>query len=151
MMNLLYAFYAGLGSFAFGILFNIRGKNLIFAGISGMIGWLTYLTLLDNGNSTNVSLFGASLIVSLLSEILARILKSPVTIYVIAGIIPLVPGSGMYNTMFECITGSLDKAISLGFSTLINAGSIALGIVFVSSIGRFLFKKKEYRLLHLRK
>ena len=116
-----------------------------------MIGWLTYLTLLDNGNSTNVSLFGASLIVSLLSEILARILKSPVTIYVIAGIIPLVPGSGMYNTMFESITGSLDKAISLGFSTLINAGSIALGIVFVSSIGRFLFKKKEYRLLHLRK
>ena len=116
-----------------------------------MFGWLTYLTLLDNGHSINVSLFGASLAVSLLSEILARILKNPVTIYVIAGIIPLVPGGGMYNTMFESITGSPEKAMSLGFATLINAGSIALGIVFVSSIGRFLFKKKEYKLLHRRK
>ncbi len=40
---ILNSFYAFLSSLGFGILFNIRGKNLIIASIGGGLGWFTYL------------------------------------------------------------------------------------------------------------
>ena len=37
--------------------------------------------------------------VSALAELLARLLKAPATIFLVIGIIPLVPGGGLYYTM----------------------------------------------------
>lgn len=34
-----------LASLGFGIIFNIKGKNLIFASIGGAISWFSYLYL----------------------------------------------------------------------------------------------------------
>jgi uncharacterized membrane protein YjjB (DUF3815 family) len=56
---------------------------------------------------------------------MARIIKAPVTIFLICSIIPLVPGSGMYYTMLECVKGSINNALNQGFETLSNAMSIA--------------------------
>jgi Uncharacterized conserved protein len=51
----------------------------------------------------------------------------------ICAIIPLVPGAGMYYTMFETIKGNLDKTIILGIETISSAGAIAVATVLVSS------------------
>ncbi|MFD3156433.1 threonine/serine exporter family protein [Haloimpatiens sp. FM7330] len=143
ILNTLYAFIASLG---FGVLFNIKGKNLIFASIGGGLGWLFYLICLNNQFSDTYSLFIASLIVSLFSEIMARSFKAPVTVFIICSILPLVPGGGMYYTMLESVKGNIDKSINLGVHTLINAGSIAVAIVLVSSLFKLItfykFNKK---------
>jgi uncharacterized membrane protein YjjB (DUF3815 family) len=50
------AVYALLASLGFGVLFNIKGKNLLFASLGGAITWLFYLLYLKVGNSNIVAL-----------------------------------------------------------------------------------------------
>lgn len=123
-----------LASLGFGIIFNIKGKNLIFASIGGAISWFSYLYLKENYIGDILSLFISSILFSIYSEICARLLKTPVTTLVICALIPLVPGSGMYYTMYETISGNISRAVELGLNTLASAGTLALGVIFVSTI-----------------
>lgn len=137
ILNFIYAFFSSLG---FGILFNIRDKNLIIASIGGGLSWFTYLLALRLQPSIVFSLFLASMVGSIYSEIMARLYKSPVTIFIICAIIPLVPGGGMYYATLEAVKGNFNAALSKGALTLFSAGAIAIGIVFVSSTST-IFKK----------
>lgn len=132
-----------MGSFGFGIIFNIKGINLLFASLGGGLSWLSYLFLLECGVSDIIAMFFSAIIFSIYSEIFARILKTPVTTLVICCLIPLVPGAGMYNTMYEIITGNTTEALSLALTTLASAGNLALGIILVSTITRHI--KKIYQ------
>lgn len=125
---------AFLGSFGFGIIFNIKGKKLFFAAIGGGLSWFFYLFLTKYEISNILSLFIASIIFSTYSEICARYLKTPVTTLVICALIPLVPGAGMYYTMYETILGNVSGAVKLGIDTVASAGTLALGVIFVSTI-----------------
>lgn len=127
-------FVAFVASLGFGIIFNIRGKNLIFAALGGGLSWFFYLFLTQNEISNILSLFISSIIFSIYSEICARYLKTPVTTLVVCALIPLVPGAGMYYTMYETILGNIGKAASLGLDTISSAGTLALGVIFVSTI-----------------
>lgn len=138
--NYLYAFICTL---SFGVLFNIRGKKLIATSLGGGLGWIIYLISTNMDISKTGALFVASIVVSVYSEIMARFLKNPVTLFAISAIIPLVPGSGMYYTMYEFIQGNADKALILGIETFFSAGSIACGIILVSSITSLISTKKD--------
>lgn len=137
-----------MGSLGFGVLFNIRGKKLIFAGIGGGLSWFFYLLFLHMFSMQTLAYFVASIAASIYSEFFARILKCPVTTFIICSIIPIVPGSGMYYTMFESIQGNVEKSLSTGVITLFAAGAIAVGIILVSSITRvFTFiKNSKYKM-----
>ncbi len=132
-----------LASLGFGIIFNIKGKNLIFASIGGAISWFSYLYLKENYVGDILSLFISSILFSIYSEICARLLKTPVTTLVICALIPLVPGSGMYYTMYETISGNISRAVELGLNTLASAGTLALGVIFVSTITKQVNKFKK--------
>ena len=137
-----------IASFGFGVIFNIKGITLIFASIGGGLSWLAYLFFKEVGLTEIMSLFLSSLIFSIYCEIGARILKTPVTTLIICALIPLVPGAGMYNTMYEVISGNINSAIESGLNTLASAGTLALGVIFVSTITRQLtnLKKAKERL-----
>ncbi|APC40683.1 threonine/serine exporter family protein [Clostridium estertheticum] len=137
---ILNSFYAFLSSLCFGVLFNIRGKNLIIASLGGGLAWLTYLISGRLQPSLVFSLFLASMVGSIYSEIMARLYKNPVTMFVICAIIPLVPGGGMYYATLEAVKGNFTVALTKGAETLFSAGAIAVGIVLVASIST-VFKK----------
>ena len=144
LLESLFAFFATLG---FGILFNIKGKNLFYAALGGGLSWLLSSSFINNGFSVTSSFFVTSVIFSIYSEIFARILKTPVTTLVICALIPLVPGGGMYYTMYEAVTGNIMKSLELGIQTLANAGALSLGIILVSTVTRILLgakKRKEF-------
>ena len=137
---ILNSFYAFLSSLGFGVLFNIRGRNLIIASLGGGLAWFTYLLSVRLQPSIVFSLFLASMVGSIYSEIMARLYKNPVTMFIICAIIPLVPGGGMYYSTLEAVKGNFSVALSKGAVTLFSAGAIAVGIVFVASIST-IFKK----------
>jgi len=137
---ILNSFYAFLSSLGFGVLFNIRGKNLIIASLGGGLAWLTYLISGRLQPSLVFSLFLASMVGSIYSEIMARLYKNPVTMFIICAIIPLVPGGGMYYATLEAVKGNFTVALTKGAETLFSAGAIAVGIVLVASIST-IFKK----------
>ena len=136
------AFVASLG---FAIIFNIRGRKVIFAAIGGGLSWFCYLYFTNSGISVILSLFISSIVFSIYSEICARFLKTPVTTLVICALIPLVPGAGMYNTMYETILGNISGAVQLGLNTLASAGALALGVIFVSTITKQVMHLKKVK------
>ncbi|MGL4730803.1 MAG: threonine/serine exporter family protein [Clostridium sp.] len=132
--------YAFISSLGFGLLFNVRNRDLFLTSLGGGLSWFVYKFLIYLGYSVIISLFWGTIAVCILSEICARIFKKPVTTYLICGIIPLVPGSGMYYTTFEAVKGNYALSISKGLDTLFYAGSIAVAIMFISALSRILYK-----------
>ena len=128
------AFGAALGSLGFAILFNIRGDKLFIAAIIGGAGGLVYDVVLKLDHSVVVSLFFASVAISVLSEVFARVSKCPVTTFLVCALIPLVPGGGMYYTMLEIVQDNLNGALVRGIDTVAQACSIAVGCILVSSL-----------------
>ena len=131
ILQIIFSFFASLG---FGIIFNIKGKNLIFASIGGSIGWITYITLGETNIPVVLCYLISSIIISTYSEIMARVLKTPVTTIIIASLMPLVPGAGMYYTVYEAILGNLHNSILKGIQTMSYALSLAVGIILISTI-----------------
>ena len=138
-----FAFFATLG---FGILFNIKGHKLFYAGLGGGISWFVSLYCESLGFDTISSFFIASIIFSIYSEVMARVLKTPVTTLIICALIPLVPGGGMYYTMVEAITGDIMKSLEIGIKTIASAGALALGVILVSTITKTIIKNKKVKI-----
>lgn len=134
------AFLASLG---FGLLFNIKGKNLFLAGLVGGVGGVCYKIPLYYGCNEILANFIGVIALSFLSEILAHKCKSPVTTFLVCGLIPLVPGAGMYKTMLEAIHGNAIPALNIGLSTISIAGALAFGILLVSTIMRLYYHEKR--------
>lgn len=135
---LIESFFSGVATLAFAIMFNIRGKFLTWAAIGGFLSWFVYMISLEKFNNTTMAMFIASIFLSVYSEILARKLKTPVTTLVVCALMPLVPGSGMYYTMYSAVSGEITKTWNLAASTLSSAGVLALGVILVSTITRLL-------------
>lgn len=144
ILNGLYAFIATAG---FGVLFNIRGKQLFWAALGGGITWYLYLLIDKTTSSQLLSYFAASIAAGMYAELMARLLKTPATVFVMCGIIALVPGGGMYYTMFESVQGNVSKSLSLGLETMSIAGAIALGILVSSSILKLVTYNKKKSIL----
>lgn len=135
ILQIICAFIATLG---FGILFNVRDKNLFFASFGGALGWLAYLISMNISSSPMVATFIASIVISSYAEIFSRVLKNPVTLFLICALIPLVPGSGMYYTILAAVQGDVMLSLNKGIETLSVAGTIALGIITVSTLSRLI-------------
>jgi uncharacterized membrane protein YjjB (DUF3815 family) len=118
------------------ILYNIKGKNLFFSPLGAGLTWLVYSIALGNESFSIYAVFLGSLAAGVYSEVMARLRRAPVTIFVICAIIPMVPGLRMMDTMLEILNGNTETAISLGVTTIITAGLIAIGIFVVSSTFR---------------
>ena len=93
--------------------------------------------------SETARFFTATIVVSVLSEVLARVLKAPATIFLIIGIIPLVPGGGLYYTMDYLINGDYPMFSQVGLQTASTAAAIAVGASLVTSIVRMLPRRRR--------
>ena len=123
-------------AYSFGILFNIKGKYLIIAGFGGSIGWFLYKFCVQISLGESFSLFIASIGFSIYCESCARLYKTPSIILSVCCLIPLVPGYGIYNTLYAFLIKDYIQAIDYGVSTISNACSLALGIILISTIYR---------------
>lgn len=148
-------FFSFLATVGFSIFFNSPKKSLIPAGTIGAIGWTVYIILFDiSGNGILANFFAAALI-SLFSEILARKMKYPAIIFVIPGILPLVPGLGLYNAMLSLVEGNYTNSISVGTNALFVSAAIAMGVLLITSLVKtyyiicFKFKQKKLQLKNL--
>ena len=135
---------AALSTLGFSILFYVHPRRLPAATLGGILTTAAYLIaghfmegeLLPN-------LIGA-LVGAGYSEIMARVTKVPVPVYMVPCVIPLVPGGGLYETMFSFVTGNYAAAATAGMRTLQIALGIAGGIVIASVLG-IIFRPRFFR------
>lgn len=125
------------------ILFQVPKRNVVLTALGGGLGCLVNELCLLASLSDFFSIFLASLTLAMYSEIMARIRKTTVPTFLISGLFPLVPGAGMYYTMLAIVHHELDNALSTGINTLSTAALMALGILFVSTLSRLIFRQKQ--------
>lgn len=134
-MNLLLSFIVGaLSCVGFCLIINSPKRSIIIASIVGGLGWTTYQYLLTTGSTKAMAAFIATCIVAISSDFSSRKFKESAIVFVIPGILPLVPGAGMYYTMRELINSNYDKAASTAQTTFFIAGAIALALLMTGSI-----------------
>lgn len=144
-MSLFFEFIiASICSISFAILFNCPKKELLSAGVCGGIGWLIYSIIKILTSSASLSVLFASITVGLIGEALAHRNKKPATVFIVPGIIPLVPGYGLYHTMLTVIESGLGAASAIAIETIFAAISIASGLIISSALGK-VFRKKVNR------
>ncbi len=80
--------------------------------------------------------FLAALVIAAYAEIMARVRKCPVTSYLLISSLPLVPGAGIYYTMQYALQGDMQMCLNQGMRTLGLAGSLAVGMLLMSSAVR---------------
>ncbi|MDG5789998.1 threonine/serine exporter family protein [Evansella sp. AB-P1] len=122
---------------AFGIIFSIPKRALLFGGTIGMITWGVLQSGLLLGTSSVFSTAIASLTAAIISHFLAKKIRIPVTALSIPGILPLVPGSRAYFTMLSFVEGDYLTGLEYGVETMLQAGAIAAGLVFALAIFSF--------------
>lgn len=126
---------ATLGTFAFSMVFHLRKAFLGWAAFGGFLSWAIYLLVLNGlGQSPFISCLISAICVAFYGEILARLLKGPATVFVIPGVLPLIPGSGLYNTMKWAVSADWEQAQYYGFLTIQFALGIAIGISLVMGV-----------------
>lgn len=121
---------------AFGVQFGIRFRHLIAASIGSLVSELIFTLLSLNGISEMKCCFVAAAAVTAYSEAMARFCKAPVNMYLIVGIIPLVPGGLSYYAMLALVMGDNDTFMNRSVDAFAAAGAIAMGIFAVSSAVR---------------
>ena len=138
-------FCSFVGTIGFAIMYNVPKKYYIGCGVTGMAGWIVYLLVSGmNYVSAAVGSFFGAFIVVLISRMLSVKMRCPITIFLISGILPLVPGAGIYNTVYYIVTNQLTQAALKGIESLKIAFAIVMGIVIVVSIPRHVFHKVYY-------
>ncbi|MBF4691655.1 threonine/serine exporter family protein [Fusibacter ferrireducens] len=131
----IYALFSVIG---FSIIFNLPRKLIPYAGVTGMIGWMVYVTLQGQTSNFILPAVVGSVAVGLIGEILAAITRHPSTMFTIPGIIPFVPGYGIYYTMLYIVQKDFDQAMTTGAQSLFVAISIACGVLLATSLMRFI-------------
>lgn len=135
ILQFIYALFATCG---FSILFKVPARQIPFCIITGALGWSCYKFSIYYEISPVMSCFLASCFVGILSDILARLRKEASTIFIIPGIICLVPGANIYYTMASMLNHDFAETASIGTETLMMAGAIAVGLLIIGSLIKIL-------------
>ena len=127
---------AGLGWLEFVILFNVHDWGSVLCALGSALTWIVYLLCSRAGFSIYSANFFSEVVAAVYSEGMGRWRKCPVTSYLVISSIPLLPGAGIYYTMSIGLSGSVQAALQKGLETAGIAGSLAVGILLVSTVFR---------------
>ena len=132
LMHLILGFFA---SISFAVLFHVPKKHLVTSGLVGGMGWTVFVGVKASMGAF-IAGFAAACFIGLLADICARKFHQAATVYIIPGIICLVPGAGMYYTTLYLINGEMSMAADKCVETLMMAGCISVGLLIEESIFR---------------
>lgn len=142
IVNMVCAF---IGTIAFSILYHVPSKYYKYCGFTGMVGSMSMYFCSDVIKGP-IATFLATMLVVLCSRIFAVWRKCPITVFLIAGIFPLVPGAAVYYTAYNFVMNDLSLALASGIYALKTAFAVVLGIVFIVSIPRQWFSLEYWKL-----
>ncbi len=125
---------AFVASACYAVWYHVPRFAVLTGGLAGALGWLTYLLAGQIGISPLAGTFLAAFAVGALSWSLARRQRAPVTLYVLPGILPLLPGVTIYNGMLDL---AQNQSIA-GLLVLVHAsflgGALAAGVALSNAL-----------------
>ncbi len=122
--------------FSFSMLLEVPWNYAPYAAMVGTVGWFGYLAVQRITNSAVTAAFISTLVIAFISHLMARLKKAPVTVFLVSGILPAVPGAAIYRAVSYLIQSDSRLSARYLVETLQIAGAIAMAIFIVDSIFR---------------
>ena len=121
-----------IGTVGFALTFKISLSKLWIVALCGLATYTAYETMLALTASVLIAAFVSSILLAILSEVCARLMHTPSNVFLFTGCIPIVPGGGLYYSMYNLLTFENETALTYVSSTLQILLGIALGLILTS-------------------
>jgi uncharacterized membrane protein YjjP (DUF1212 family) len=141
------SFSAGVAIIGFYILFDTPKKYFFICGLNAFLAWSVYLIADCCGLNGLWASFFSTLAADFFSYYSARILKAPMILFLVAGILPMVPGISIYQGVYSFLYG-IGNASEILAGAFMTTGVIALAIFLMDTV---LDMEKRIRLYFLKK
>lgn len=122
------------GSVGFALFFNVSPRRVPVAALGGLATWLVFGLLQSSMGSIFVPCVVASAFAAIYSDAASGVLRVPAPVFFIVSVIPLVPGRGLYYTMFNAVGADLAACGDFAVMTFLYAAGIAVGICLVAAM-----------------
>lgn len=138
---------AFIATIAFSTILQTPKRALKYNGTIGAFGWIIYRYLILTYSHTLLAAMISSIFIGILSAIIAISIKMPTITLSLPCLIPIVPGAGMYYTMYYLILSDTGQFTSKALETTLIALSLATGVFvsanFVNIINRAIRNRKN--------
>ena len=128
------------------VIFDVPPKKMLWAMIGSVISCVIMLIGDKYGLDPLITNMLATALPCVYCEIMARVLKTPTTVFMIPSLLPLVPGSRLYYTMFYLFSGEQQLFMDNMLAAVKICTGIALAIIVVTGAVRWIEAAKRQRL-----
>lgn len=132
-----------LGTLGFCIILNVSKRMLFYSVFGGFISSVLLVLLTKLGAGTFEAVFISMLVISVYSEVLSRITKTPANIILLPASIPLLPGGSLYYMMSFLVHFDRENFVFYAKETALTGLGIALGAVVISIIVKLINSRKK--------
>ena len=122
------------GSLGFAILYNTRGRRIWIPAVGGAVFWAVYLIFMHFVNNEYLGFFFVAILITIYSEIWARILKTPATTVLMPTVNPLIRGGALYYAMDAALRADVELFAVKSKLAIGLAIALAAGIMVVTSL-----------------
>ncbi len=144
MTDIIIKIFAGfISTIGFAIIFRLKPSHWLLAAFDGLVACVFYFLLIDIFGTVFLPNLIAALACAFCAEIFARIAKTPSTVFLLPGIISLVPGGSLYYSMNNLLNENYLAAGEYLLLTAEVAIAIGGGIIGASVIKIVFFKLYE--------
>lgn len=129
-----------VATLGFSILFRLRPRHWCFSALSALLGCIVLFLTDDAFDGLFLPNFLSALAVAAAAELFAVLLKAPSTVFLLTGVIVLVPGGLLFYGMRDLLV----QHDAAGYASLYDALVICLGIgcgIISASFFRYLFHR----------
>lgn len=134
------------GTVGFAFVLNLPRRTVLPASLTGMMGFVLYVVLYRYaGQGLMFSYFLATVAVTVVCEVLARVMRLPSTIFLLSSLVPLVPGYNFYCAMLALVEDSGRQAAMSGLEAVQIVAAIAVGAAVSSVCFRALARRSFAR------
>lgn len=123
-----------VSALGFALFFNVNKRHVALATLGGVLAWAINYFLAGSISGVFIPCMVASVFAAIYSETLSRIKRTPVAVFFVISVIPLIPGRALYYTMYNAVSGNFSEMLSYALVTLLYAGGIAVGICLITAI-----------------
>ena len=132
------------GTLGYAFLLNAPMNTVLPASLTGLLGYVLYEVLVNLlGQGMLFSYFVSTMVIAVLCEIEARLMRMPSTIFLLTALVPLVPGYTFYCAMLALVEDRGAAAAAFGMEAVQIVAAIAVGAAVTSVLFRALTIRRK--------
>jgi len=127
------------GTLGYAVMLNAPAKTILPASLTALLGYVIYAVLFRLTPVGEMSsYFIATVVIAVICELEARVMRMPSTIFLLTALVPLVPGYTFYCAMLSLVEDNSAAFASYGIEAVQIVAVIAIGAAVTSVLFRTL-------------